>query len=1016
MIRRLIYMFGTMMVLLSVLTACQDYNIPSSGSEKDVSEGYMAIKFKLDVPEMTEIQVRAADPDGVNIHNLSLYCFNEYGLYIGYVEAKNFTADDADQTGTFKAEIPEDTKIIHFLGNQNNDLYNYNQLRGKSEDEVIAKMDGGSGMIIFWGRFEATEPETLQTEIATASPIQLIRNQAMVTTVIGEHKDNNQNTIFTVTGFRTVNIHAFGTVAPWCPEHHFAMSQWPCPGSPFVTLPTDLAMMSDIEDVNTKTEDYVFEHENSLDNPVSVIIRGHHLGEGDKYYRVLMVDTDGNQIMIRRNHKYIINIVGPLSYGQDSFAAALEAPATNNVWVSVDAWVNEVSDANYTLSVEKTSVVYTAKDITDNYPLALNYTLTKKNGNIDDSTDKPEVTWLPGNTVAYESFTHNFTEDSQNAAQGNGTININLHAMTDVPQHVGTLMIRKGKLYRTIEVVVIHTQTFVPSWLSSQIYKNVGSTDESRAHATLIFTIPETCPESLFPFPVLISVNSLDIRSEAGMELPVVVKGDNQYFGEDYPGIEYKYVYTVDKPGVHRVYFENILSHKEGDVTQYVYLEAEHFETLTKSVIYSDEQYAITLPNLLSWRPTTGSGTEYHEDDYVYYTLVPQKKGAEVNLKLRLMDLANNSVMEIADNDEFMLYSKTLDFMTEHSHFHHHVVDVPNSTTGRIQAFCVAGDQYNPVKDPDGSYELHLVTNASRSADVVRIASNHAGSPSLHSSNNYTGRGYRDIIFELANYRPFGFAATMTYPNPEQTDNQITEGWSNGDSYGNDQASSYVEPVTPIVLSYQPNQDVKISFDVASFTSGENTVSPFGREFKIYIDAPMLVLGEIGNLPIIEENGRFIYTVPATQIADLRVEIPFKKTSICSAGEITLSSQEEEVVFYKKTFKLSNKKITGTIELDKDNNGTVDNEDGQLPADAFVAFIRNSTRSRIGAIVVTLDNQGKSHYSLNLRSEYEFEWNDKVILEYKHNNGSYYEYRTTLSDLFTSPNVVLVPALDTVSQ
>ena len=113
------------------------------------------------------------------------------------------------------------------------------------------------------------------------------------------------------------------------------------------------------------------------------------------------------------------------------------------------------------------------------------------------------------------------------------------------------------------------------------------------------------------------------------------------------------------------------------------------------------------------------------------------------------------------------------------------------------------------------------------------------------------------------------------------------------------------------------------------------------------------------------------------------------------------------MVFYKKKFNVSTYPITGSIGLDKNSDGTVDE---QLPADAFVAFIRNRTNSRIGAITVTRNAEDKSVYSLNLRSEYIFEWENNVTLDYKYTDGKYYEYETTLKDLFANPNVVLKPA------
>lgn len=64
-------------------------------------------------------------------------------------------------------------------------------------------------------------------------------------------------------------------------------------------------------DVRTASDQYVFESENASDNPVSVILRGHLPGEDtDLYYRVMLIDDEGEQVLIRRNCHYRLNIAG----------------------------------------------------------------------------------------------------------------------------------------------------------------------------------------------------------------------------------------------------------------------------------------------------------------------------------------------------------------------------------------------------------------------------------------------------------------------------------------------------------------------------------------------------------------------------------------------------------------------------------------------------------------------------------------------------------------------------------
>ena len=60
-------------------------------------EGWTKIEFKANTPIMTEVAVRGADPDGIDVQNLTLFCFNDYGLYIAHVEAELSPAIETEE-------------------------------------------------------------------------------------------------------------------------------------------------------------------------------------------------------------------------------------------------------------------------------------------------------------------------------------------------------------------------------------------------------------------------------------------------------------------------------------------------------------------------------------------------------------------------------------------------------------------------------------------------------------------------------------------------------------------------------------------------------------------------------------------------------------------------------------------------------------------------------------------------------------------------------------------------------
>ncbi|MBR0321047.1 MAG: hypothetical protein IIX08_01510, partial [Bacteroidales bacterium] len=330
--KRLTYIFIVLTTLLLVSCVREDFTQPSPDV---VPEGYERIEFVANITDPTTVTTRAVDPDGLDVNNMTLFCFNEFGLFISTETAtleQHIPTEGISDSGIYEATIPSHTRIIHFLANHSEGLYDETNFPGQTESMVIANMEGGSGMLVYWSRFEMdpdsgknmhTQLSELKYTIAgkTYEGIKLIRNQAKVT-IDDWGQDLSTDPKFVVTGFRTVNIPAFGTVAPHHPQQHFHIVEDWENTEDFITLPDNQSLMSDIVDINTKAEDYIFETENSGDRQVSVIIKGHAPGQTaaeDKYYRIVMQKEDGSNFMIRRNHHYNIKITGKLTYPSNTF-------------------------------------------------------------------------------------------------------------------------------------------------------------------------------------------------------------------------------------------------------------------------------------------------------------------------------------------------------------------------------------------------------------------------------------------------------------------------------------------------------------------------------------------------------------------------------------------------------------------------------------------------------------------------------------------------------------------------
>ena len=1009
MTRRFSYIIATILAALGI--SCQaDIDVVPPIVEDATPEGWVKIEFTANTPLMTEVAVRGVDPDGIDVQSLMLFCFNDYGLYIAHVDAELTPAIETPSlSGIYTAIIPEDTRIIHFVGNQNSNLLDTESFINRTEDEIQDNMVGASGMIIYWSRFVFANDGGHQQQLANANNgegIKLIRNQAKITV-----ENPTSNGFMEISGWDVTNIHAYGTTAPYHPEKRFPTDgtdfEW-VTSEDFVTIPNNRTKLSDITDVNSKPEAYIFEHENSFYDPVNVIIKGKPVGSNEElYYRVMIIDETGEQLMIRRNHHYKLNITGRLTYGSKTFEEALTAPATNNIWVAVADWVNEVSYNGLTLSVDETSVVLGENKA--GTKLELGYDITSTTSLTD--ADKAEVRWMDGNTVAAHNFNHTFTA---NGNSGRGVVSIQLLEMGNNTMLEGTLIVKTGRLQRAIRVVLIKTQKFTPVWAATQIYG--GETGEL---ATCKFTIPEDFP--FFPFKVYVSVNSLDVRSATtGRVLPVVRKGDEGWYGKDNE-LGYKYVYTVTEPGTQRLYLHSILKHENGGSDK-ITLEAEFFEDVTKEFRYVTHQNAISVKDLNTHNL---SGVN---DEPVYYHLVPRKVNAPVRFDVMLSDVSkgeNNPTPKNAmAGDEFFIYSRTLDSLASADELamfdlpanwsrdcHYYTVDDnywEQSKNGRMMMF----QPVNPIKSGSnvGVYTLLLKTNTAHSDDMIRIASNdpsrHSATPGM-TNTNYEGNTYRSFIFELATYRPFRFAAQVA----------INGGTPVG-TWNTDPAK-LTEPdaVDHLHWTYIPNQKVDINLDITSFTGNDGrSADPFGTSFEVYIDAPMLKIDESRLTPTMAAKlkahptipGRFVYTVDASREkeresgngssvmvvdnaaasqAGERKTLPFVTNSITTAGEIVISSETEVCEFFEKRFKVSNVLIEGSIKYEE--GGT----QRDIAHNEFVSFAVERTGVRIGSMNINADG----HFTLNLRAEYSFTWNDDAVRLAYIRDGKVYE--TTFSNL-----------------
>lgn len=1006
MITRVIWKFAVCLLVM-VTAACSRDELEGGTGEQQVPEGYLAIQFGTNVPDMQQVSTRSVDSDGRGIQDMVLYCFSASGSFITTVEAKIVTDPidpnvNASLSGSFSAIVPDYTKIIHFVANQNLTDFNESEMGGKHESDLMATLIASSGRMIYWQRVACEEGEdnmavALERE---GKKIVMVRNQARVTV------KNPQNSYVNIDAFTTHNTHAFGTVAPYNSETHDF--EWTPGVKGYLSLPAndEQIHLEGTEDGSFNLDEkYILECENELSDPVSVILHG----ENGKYYRVLLLDEESEPLPIRRDHSYNIEIVGPLSYGYDSFAEALDGTPTNNVWISVPDDINEVSDGTHRLIVDETFVVYLG---TTTRSVDLTYRYEVKNGDGEygpETTGQVLATWVGGGTTVATSEIKNVYDNNT----GIGTLTITLNQLgQNETKREGIIQVKAGKLRRTIKVITVREFKFEPTWTSAQIYGNVEGQP-----VTLMFTIPEDFPEELLPLRVKIGADWLNIRQSTGQQLATITSISNpDEFSENDPW-KFKFVYEATHTGVQRVYFNTVLKpEKEGDAYKNgtLTIEAEHFITLEKVFPFSDHNYYISIGGLID---VNGSnlGDEMPDGETVYYCLVPQKVSAPVTFDVQLREEkegGGNDPVVSDENDVFLLYSQYLTRYDDedipggagNKECHFEPIDEETwGTGGRVFSF-------TPVQKGKSDYKIYLKTDRPNSAEVIRIASSESN-PEV--GYEYKGNHYRSITFELANNDPFKFSGKLKNGNLTINANESGE-WS-----------------------YEVGQEVDLEFDITSFRGTDNkSADPFGTEFKVYIDAPMLEIddnrrGSAYPEEIFKEDpnveGRFIYVVkakrdenrngtndvaikdvdngnttvnpnegPADQRGEHKV-LPFKTKSIVSAGEITISADENVVIFSDESFTIANTPITGTIEFSEDGKSY-----SPVPKDGFVTFEVEGGSPRIGSMTITEDGK----YTLRLRKEYRYDWErTKIWVHYRVDDKIYHADVNSLKELFENSTI-----------
>lgn len=633
---RILHNILILLCMLLGLSACNDDSMTQGNEGGSVlPNGEVVLKIDANIPAPREVVTRDIDPDGLGVQTLWLFCFDEFGSYIGRREATDFQTTEVEGHYSFTVEVPGATRIIHFLSNIY--LDDISASPGMNETTLIPSIVSASGRMAYWGRKEFSNTNELQT-FASGGNVELFRNQAQVCwSVEGEALSKNLK----VWGYAICNRRAWGTVAPFDAgsenpfDFDLANPYVTVPGEEYNVLASDPTQVSVQGDESEGDPHYIFENPNTLDTPVYAIMKIGTEESNAKFYKIMFVNDSKDQLPIYRNYKYVIRITNlPDQMGYGSFDDAKTGIAANNAWVSIDPEIPELSDGTNTLNI----LNGTTQIFNEGGSQTIAFTYTGDAGEI-------AVSWLE-NDGSLSSILPTFKHISGN----NYNIEMTLAQPGENPV-IGTLLLRAGVFTRQIKIYLMKPFEFKPVWVSTGVPMVKGE------RMSMTFVIPENYPEELFPITCKIATNKMNANDDLGVQLPIVSETcEYQITNEAGATLTrrtdwgYKFVYTATRPGIQEVFFTlNVSAGSDPSGTVEGCTEsADHAHVFLEADNFKDEEKLVLFQAGSSDRRITISGADANNPGFLSQKLYPtvnQAVAITLNFSSRPSD---NTVMRMA--------------------------------------------------------------------------------------------------------------------------------------------------------------------------------------------------------------------------------------------------------------------------------------------------------------------------------------------------------------------------------
>lgn len=906
-------------------------------------DGNVMLHFMMHTSDIPEVNTRAVDPDGYGIGSLWLFCFDEGRHYVGRVRASVNMTEQTENAlrGSFRAKVSGSVRYLHFIANANVADFDDARNLGRLDTEIIPELTSTSGLLVYWGfRKFADRNELAAFASGKGTEVSLLRNQARI-----RYRRTSAAGNLSIKGMAILNQYAVGTVAPLRRNRDelFEFGSASEIERPTLCADEDKVAAVPPSDVmrwgSERTGFFVFEHENTFDNQMFLIFRistsGGERQDGewtakDRYYKIAIIDRQGNHMPILRNHDYVIQFNGlPEMGGYATFKEAVNGTASNNVWVSIEQSVPFISDGRSTLSViGETTQIITEKSLGSDGTYQIGYTWYDATSSRQIS---PEVTWIQNTGIADTEIVNRF-EPGTSGQHGRGRIIIRPRGI-GAPQQ-GLLQIKAGKFIRAVKLISLANFSFVPVWTSSGMPERAGET------VTLFFTVPDDYPKELLPLDVKIACNlfsdngtNVDMKGENAF-LDVLVEECNFEVNEGSRKVTYKrdwphkYVYSVNRTGLHKVNFKTLVNDytpRSGEESRIeFFLEAEAFATVRSLVRMNSDDTGYRLE--LGVGEKSGIRWVLPEDDGIVELSPVADRNYHFHFRLR----DGNRLIRPNPGEVFRVYMDVSRIcplpgvsalgsepLFDRDKGYYYLYTVPAALPRDYEQRGIA----IPVKTLRPDYNTYL-----------RVASmlEENGTPSGNS------RAYRSAVMYVKSHQPYHLGFSME---------------------GNSGSTSVMD------IGYGPQVPVRLNVEIPQEVLDE---SPEGVDCLIRTSH----LVPSGNETKLNKTDGGYWFRTRKRRETFRMET----NAVASSEILVLSGYGQKILFDEARVEIRNRRISGRLRLPGGESF-----DRMTP---FISLERNDG-TRIGVLEVMVESGGnEAAFTVDLRTEYKLNMNEQIYIRY----------------------------------